>query len=347
MSEDCTKNNASVDAKTLAKKTPYELTANKSSRRDFLKSSIFAGGAVLLPGLIGSCNDFKPNDEPLTHLSLSDNQPIGGLDETFFIIADTHLGYPGTTKTNCELIDTLNAMPGKTMPLAFDGSATKKNPGESKIATPNGVLIAGDLTENGHMKEWIAFEKLYGLTGKEGRIKFPVFECTGNHDRTWYRNSVPKRVARRHKGCCYKVSWGDLQVISCDLCPGKKNIKWLEKQLEKIGPNLPIIIFFHYNMVGPFSDYWSKKEKRDFLKLCRYFKVIAVFHGHLHQAQIKNIYGLDVFNTGACKHNCNFFMVCRVTDNLVGVCTYFWGKGDRNKWIHNRLINYQTGEVLV
>ena len=320
---------------------------NVKSRRSFLKSSLVSAGAILTPGLLASCNDFKPDNRPLKHLTMKEKKPKGNLDETFFVIADTHLGFTGTTKTNIELVKVLNSMPGKTMPIAFDGTATKNKPGESIIATPKGVLIAGDLTENGGKSEWKKFESIYGLTGKEGLLKFPVYECTGNHDRTWARKYVSKQVARRHGGCCYKQSWGDLQVISVDVCPGKKNIAWLEKELEKIGPYLPVVIFYHYNMVGPFSGFWSRAEKKRFIKLCRQFNVIGIFHGHLHQAEIKNICGIDIFNTGACKHNCNFFMVCRVTDDKIGVCTYFWGEGDRNKWIHNRLINYQTGEVIV
>lgn len=48
--------------------------------------------------------------------------------------------------------------------------------------TPRGLLTAGDLTEMGQPHEWARFEAIFGLTGKEGWIRYPVFEGAGNHD---------------------------------------------------------------------------------------------------------------------------------------------------------------------
>lgn len=47
-----------------------------------------------------------------------------------------------------------------------------------------GVVITGDLVDNGYTQyyEWSNFTAVYGLTGKDGLLAFPVYEGKGNHD---------------------------------------------------------------------------------------------------------------------------------------------------------------------
>src|SRR5690606_3152205 len=61
------------------------------------------------------------------------------------------------------------------------------------VAQPRGLLVAGDLTQNGKdgraenngslgRNELGQFISDYGLTGTDGLLRFPVYEGYGNHD---------------------------------------------------------------------------------------------------------------------------------------------------------------------
>ena len=57
--------------------------------------------------------------------------------------------------------------------------------GGGNIHTPAGVVVTGDLIDNGftEYKQWLQFEKLFGLHGNgDGKLRYPVFEMRGNHD---------------------------------------------------------------------------------------------------------------------------------------------------------------------
>ena len=52
------------------------------------------------------------------------------------------------------------------------------------VAPPRGLLVTGDLTEWGSVEEWEPFAATYGLDGgTNGKLRIPVFEVVGNHDK--------------------------------------------------------------------------------------------------------------------------------------------------------------------
>ena len=67
----------------------------------------------------------------------------------------------------------MNALPGTEYPQEIGGG---------KVGVPRGVLHNGDITNDAKEKQWQMFVRDYGLTGKEGRLKYPVYETFGNHD---------------------------------------------------------------------------------------------------------------------------------------------------------------------
>jgi len=257
----------------------------------------------------------------------------GGTDVTFFVAADTHLGYEGMAKLNERQVDAMNALPGTAYPTEIGGA----------VATPLGVLIAGDLTDTGRndadAPQWDAFVRLYGRKGGDGRLKYPVYLATGNHDR-WPDEDKPvvEAVKRRHGRLTYSWDSADVHLVCLDVCPNAANRAWLQRDLAKIGNQPPVVIFFHYNIEGPFSGSWSDQEKADFARAIEGYNVVGIFHGHWHASRHTKWAGVDVYNVGSPKHAARSFAVVRITDTAMTVASWDWVRG-RWGWRHRKSIN--------
>ena len=123
-------------------------------------------------------------------------------DLTFFVVSDTHYGLsPAGDRTVPLLVDRMNALPGTDYPAALGG----------KVGVPRGVLHLGDITNDGKREQWDMFVRDYGLTGKEGRLKWPVyvFHLSGDEltvaerrlDNTWgltFRKKLDPLAAKKN-----------------------------------------------------------------------------------------------------------------------------------------------------
>ena len=104
----------------------------------------------------------------------------------------------------------MNNLPGTPYPHNVGGV----------VVQPKGVVFAGDLTQNGTPAQWKTFVRLYGHTGGDGLLKYPIYAFTGNHDRlTPFCRAVMDGVAKRHGRLEYSWDWdvtptprGDLAV---------------------------------------------------------------------------------------------------------------------------------------
>lgn len=202
------------------------------------------------------------NDEnPCTHDTCLDgvttHTPIIGdpswyqcaTDITFIAMGDPQYG-GGAEDKNIFQVTALNAFPGTPWRSELPSAGTP-------VATPLGLLIAGDLTQNGKdgrdeaiiagRDEIGEFERDYGLTGDDGLLKFPVYEGYGNHDfdpdepddefnwRFFYdENPTPsvERVANRNlkrPGLLqvaqdnqghYSWDWGNVHLVNVNLFAG-------------------------------------------------------------------------------------------------------------------------------
>ena len=136
------------------------------------------------------------------------------MDVTFLVTADTHVGFwdkipiPGVPsgvaldRVHEIAIDAMNNIPGTLLPRALGGV----------VGTPRGLLIAGDLTEMGQPHEWARFEAIFGSSGKEGSLHYPVYEGAGNHD-VGYGTFVEEQIKRRHGDRRYSWDWDALHVV--------------------------------------------------------------------------------------------------------------------------------------
>src|SRR5262249_12276737 len=176
----------------------------------------------------------------------------GGMDVTFLVVSDTHVGfqYPddvsklpadavahpsGLEVDNLALIASVNRIAGRAYPERVGGVVGK----------PRKLIITGDLTEWGRKHEWEHFVALYGLTGGESPLKLPVLEMIGNHDRNDNGPWVGDQVAKRHGGRFYSWDWDDLHLVSLGEAPDDEGLAFLARDLAVFENDVPIVLFFH------------------------------------------------------------------------------------------------------
>jgi len=165
--------------------------------------------------------------------------PADGL--AFFVISDTHMladsTSPGTINAarwalNERLVDVLNTLPGQALPTTLGGGI---------VASPRAVLHLGDIADSGDRlgalheqmtaTEWAAHTRLYGLTGTEGKLRYPLYEVHGNHDTPRGENVVLQglmaRNARRRgltavssNGLHYSWDWDGIHFIALGIVVG-------------------------------------------------------------------------------------------------------------------------------
>jgi len=172
------------------------------------------------------------------------------------------------------------------------------------------VIVTGDLTENGYSGKKIGCFRYGGDKDQispciENYVKpieeagKEVYLCAGNHDRgrrilkISIYPAVKRLIRKRHGGSQYTFRKGDLKFICCHECP--RNIKWLKKQLEDT--DQPTIIFFHFNLEGPFSDWWSQKQKDAFYRAIQDCNIVGILVGHHHVSRVSEWKGIKVISS--------------------------------------------------
>jgi hypothetical protein len=95
-----------------------------------------------------------------------------------------------------------------------------------------------------------------------------VYMCIGNHDtlNTYWtgKKEVPDFVRAQHGGNLVYANEDDssVLVISLSEYPTRENVQWMEKELsDPLYARKPFVVFFHYNLEGPYSDWWGEADK--------------------------------------------------------------------------------------
>jgi hypothetical protein len=263
----------------------------------------------------------------------------GGMDLTFLVTADTHIGYRGKVpvpetpsgvdieEVHEKAIVAMNTITGTPLPRALGG----------RVGEPRGLLIAGDLTETGRAAEWARFEVIFGLTGREGRIRYPVYEGAGNHDKAGGPH-VERQIARRHGGARYAFDWDDVHVVCLGEAPNDEDLAWLRSDLDAVGRDVGIVLYFHFPLAGPYSrgNWFGDGGYHERLhETIAGRRVLGIFTGHYHASGVYRWRGFDAYLVGSAKHSWHAFSVVRVTDERMTVASYnydrraFW-------WWHDK-----------
>lgn len=231
------------------------------------------------------------------------------MDVRFVVVSDTHLGYADIEQDNVRMIAKLNEV----------------------ASNARGLVITGDLTEYGQPKQWEQFVQLYGLHGTETALKLPVFEMVGNHDKVNLGPWVEQRVSERHgtKERFYAWDWDDLHLVALQEGPDQEGLAWLTKDLATQAKDVPLVLFFHLALLGPWStgNWFDDAYKEAFARAIAGHNVVAIFHGHHHATDHYVWKGYDVFKPGAVKHGAHTFAVVHVTDKTWTLDSYNWDLG--------------------
>jgi cytolysin (calcineurin-like family phosphatase) len=240
----------------------------------------------------------------------------------------------GIDHQNLRAIHHMNAIAGRRYPRILGG----------RVGKPQALLVAGDLTEDGKPSEWRRFARYYGKTGRDGLLRMPVYAGIGNHDFN-YGDYVVRQLGERHGGLYYSWQMEDLHLVCLGEAPGSKELDWLRKDLARTGRELPVLLFFHYPLDGPFADnnWFGAGEYRDELaEVLDGFNVVAIFHGHFHASGNYRWRGYDVYNVGSPKYLHLSFAVVHITDEALRVSSWNY-QYQRWWWWHQKPINGAQG----
>jgi len=275
---------------------------------------------------INTKNGFLP-ESPGQVWSFRIQDPPDDGDLTFFVISDLHYG--GTVnarKINRLMVEAMNALPGQAYPeeLGIKG----------KVHTPKGVIVLGDIVDNGSSAEvekfWQEYVEDYGFKG-DGLLAFPVYEGFGESDgpstglvRTNLKNRNRLRAGLKSissDGLHYSWDWGKVHFIQLNLYPGsvgeeylniwgrrlagdarypKHSLEFLVEDLRRNvgGSGQPVVIFQHYGFDSWGETWWTEKERNAFFQAIEPYNVIAIFWGHSHVAQAFSWNGIKTWCDG-------------------------------------------------
>lgn len=207
-------------------------------------------------------------------------------------------------------IERMNSLPGTAWPEKLGGGP---------IGKPRGVLVLGDLVDDGDKVgeteiEWQAFEKHFGLDGTDGLLKYPVFEGFGNHDGppkkfVKQRRSVQAEIERRNlvrrekglishispNGLHYAWDWNGIRFIQANSYPAdtqnpkvRYSLPWHDPQqaLQFVKDDLAANVGTSGRPVillahcGFDTDWWVADDWKAFHDVAKPYEVVAYFHGH-------------------------------------------------------------------
>ncbi|MFO0903879.1 MAG: metallophosphoesterase [Pirellulales bacterium] len=290
----------------------------RASRRRFLQG---AGVALAGVGVGGGGRD-------AVWAQQADGTATTPVEAAFFVVSDTHYfaqrESPGELETRSRdvcrrLVETLNRLPGTEIPAAAGGGV---------VATPQGVIHAGDVIDTGDKQgdlqramqatEWRGFVADYGLDGRDGLLKYPVYEIAGNHDAPrgvgLAIEQIRERNSRRQglvglskNGVHYSWDWNGVHFVNLGLIVGDSpaaarkrryaaldSYEFLVADLAKhVGQSGRPVVLTHHVDVARYtgvcdpnqpadSKEWDPCDVRAFYDAIRSYRVAGIFYGHTH-----------------------------------------------------------------
>ncbi len=178
---------------------------------------------------------------------------------TFIVTSDSHYDAfenEDRNERNRDTIRQMNAIADMSWPAELGG-----NP----IASPRGVLLLGDVIDDGDRiwqdkhqtpRQWLLFEADFGLDGTNGLLNYPVYETWGNHDgppegKQKHGFSFQTQLKRRNQirlkagrltglsvdGLHYSWDWDDVHFVLLGIYPADRqhpavryNAEWHDPQ---------------------------------------------------------------------------------------------------------------------
>ena len=227
-------------------------------------------------------------------------------DLTFFHVSDTHYGSSAEgDEALPRLLAAMNGLPGTAYPPDIGGT----------VGNPRGVIHTGDITNDGKEEQWRMFVRDYGLNGRDGKLRWPVFETFGNHDGG---EKLPVRAGIRERnrireglaavsdnGLHYSWEWDGVRFINCGIAPGtvakpydpQGSMEFLRDDLARHAGGRPVVLLHHFGFDREHSlGWWAEERRTQYFGLIRDVNVLGILHGHAHHPFISEWQGFDVFH---------------------------------------------------
>lgn len=239
-----------------------------------------------------------------------------GTDVAFLFISDVHACRINSgLSPNCEQegktdqnllrhIRALNALPHGIWPAEIGGRPTGLVSAGLKIGVPRGVVVGGDMTDDGGGQtilpsegtQLLQFAQRYQQGVGDDRLHFPVFAGLGNHDLDqdgptghvdWYRRELRDYVEVNHRAGVffkppvpadsydvdsdsYAWSWGELRLVQLHRFGGDTRkgaasaLSWLAADLKANAGGGRPVILFQHYGWDTFSTERWDPEKSTF-----------------------------------------------------------------------------------
>lgn len=187
----------------------------------------------------------------------------------------------------------INALPGMAWPTEINGEATGLRSAGRLVGPPLGVVIGGDMTDDGGGQraepeegyQLLQFSQRYELGTGDGQVHFPVYAGLGNHDLDqdgppdrvdWYRRELRDYVEIRHRlglffapavpaedydagSDSYSWNWGGLHLVQLHRFGGDTHkgaqsaIGWLARNLAEHAADGRPVVLFQHYGWDAFS----------------------------------------------------------------------------------------------
>lgn len=243
-------------------------------------------------------------------------QRIQPIDATFLFIADVHACRMASgLSPNCQQegktdaallrnVAALNAIGDKDWPAEINGVATRLRSAGRRIGVPLGLVIGGDITDDGGGQitqpsegtQLLQFSQRYSQGVGPDRVHMPVYIGLGNHDLDqngpphhvdWYRRELRDYVEVNHRAGvffkppvpatdydvetdCYSWDWGGLHLVQTHRFAGDtghgadSSLPWLKQDLATYAADGRPVILFQHYGWDTFSTERWDPAKRTY-----------------------------------------------------------------------------------
>lgn len=234
------------------------------------------------------------------------SQRLPPFDVTFLFAADIHACRMASgLSPNCQQegktdenllshIAALNRITEHRWPTETGGTPSGLASAGAPIAMPAGLIIGGDMTDDGGGQitlpsegtQLLQFSHRYQQGVGDGRVHFPVYAGLGNHDLDqdgpkphvdWYRRELRDYVEINHRpgvffkppvpagnydaeSDCYSWDWGGLHLVQLHRFGGDKtkdavdSLPWLKQDLAASAGDGRPVVLFQHYGWDPFSS---------------------------------------------------------------------------------------------
>lgn len=181
-----------------------------------------------------------------------------------------------------------------------------------KEYNPCCLISAGDLTDHGYdaKKSWCCFkngdydeygafmDQFYNPINSETKVLL----CPGNHDtyvKFPYRKPIFDLIESEFGNLYYSKVIQNIRFISLGIYPNDRIQRWLSNELKHSSEN--VVLFWHYNLSGSYSDWWSDEDKIKVYNILfpYHHRIKCIINGHLHSDIISEWRGFKLIIASA------------------------------------------------